>query len=106
MGFKTPTPSLRGLIMPEHYFWLSDTQFARRTDSLDLQPRTDSLDLLPNKVRGVPQVDDRKVISGIIHVIRYGLIWRDAPACYGPHKTVYNREAGARPVSSTASSKP
>ncbi|MDE0527538.1 MAG: transposase [Truepera sp.] len=57
-------------------------------------------------MRGVPRVDDRKVISGIIHVIRYGLIWRDAPACYGPHKTVYNREAGARPVSSTASSKP
>ena len=70
--------------MPEHYFWLSDAQFAR------LQP------LLPNKVRGVPRIDDRKVISGIIHVIRYGLIWRDAPACYGPHKTLYNREAGAR----------
>ncbi len=32
-----------------------------------------------------------KVISGIIHVIRYGLRWRDAPACYGPHKTLYNR---------------
>ena len=88
-------PSLRGLIMPEHYFWLSDTQFARRPDSLDL---------LPNKVCGVPRVDDRKVISGIIHVIRSGLIWRDAPACYGPHKTLYNREAGAVPVSSTRSS--
>ena len=78
--------------MPEHYFWLSDAQFAR------LQP------LLPNKVRGVPRVDDRKVISGIIHVIRSGLIWRDAPACYGPYKTLYNREAGAVPVSSTVSS--
>ena len=55
--------------MPEHYFWLSDAQFAR------LQP------LLPNKVRGVPRVDDRKVISGIIHVIRYGLMWRDTPTC-------------------------
>ncbi len=43
--------------MPDHHFWLSDAQFAR------LQP------LLPNKVRGVPRVDDRKVISGIIHVI-------------------------------------
>ena len=40
---------------------------------------------------GVPRVDDRKVISGIIHVIRNGLRWRDAPAVYGPHKTLYNR---------------
>jgi putative transposase len=31
------------------------------------------------------------VVSGIIHVIRSGLRWRDAPAAYGPHKTLYNR---------------
>ena len=31
------------------------------------------------------------MISGIIHVIRNGLRWRDAPADYGPHKTIYNR---------------
>ena len=65
--------------MSDHHFWLSDRQFAR------IQP------LLPNKPRGVPRVDDRRVISGIIHVIRNGLMWRDAPACYGPHKTLYNR---------------
>ena len=46
---------------------------------------------LPNKSRGVPRVDDRRVISGIVHVIRNGLMWRDAPAAYGPHKTLYNR---------------
>ena len=40
---------------------------------------------------GVPRVDDRKVISGIVFVIRNGLRWRDAPADYGPHKTIYNR---------------
>ena len=40
---------------------------------------------------GVPRVDDRKVISGIIHVIKNGLPWRDAPKIYGPHKTLYNR---------------
>lgn len=40
---------------------------------------------------GVPRVDDRKVISGIIFVIRNGLRWRDAPVDYGPHKTIYNR---------------
>jgi hypothetical protein len=44
--------------------------------------------LLPNKSRGVPRVDDRRVISGIIHVIRRGLMWRDAPERYGPHKTL------------------
>ena len=65
--------------MSEHHFWLSDAQFFR------LRP------LLPNKPRGVPRVDDRRVISGIVHVIRHGLMWRDAPAVYGPHKTLYNR---------------
>jgi putative transposase len=40
---------------------------------------------------GVPRVDDRKVISGIVFVIRNGLRWRDAPKDYGPHKTIYNR---------------
>ena len=40
---------------------------------------------------GVARVDDRRVISGIIYVIRNGLRWRDAPREYGPHKTVYNR---------------
>lgn len=65
--------------MSDHHFWLSEAQFAR------LRP------LLPNKPRGVPRVDDRRVISGIIHVIRNGLMWKDAPAVYGPHKTLYNR---------------
>ena len=36
-------------------------------------------------------MDDRRVISGIIFVIRNGLRWRDVPATYGPHKTIYNR---------------
>jgi transposase len=40
-----------------------------------------------------PHVDDRRVVSGIIHVIRNGLRWRDAPEVYGPHKTLYNRSA-------------
>lgn len=43
------------------------------------------------KSHGVPQVDDRRVISGIIHVLKSGLQWRDAPGEYGPHKTLYNR---------------
>ena len=60
-------------------FWLSEAQFAR------LKP------LLPNKPRGVPRVDDRKVISGIVHVLKAGGRWVDAPAVYGPRKTLYNR---------------
>ena len=62
-----------------HSFWLSDRHFAR------LQP------LLPHKVRGVPRVDDRRVISGILHVLQSGCRRRDAPAAYGPYKTLYNR---------------
>ncbi|MBP7000842.1 MAG: IS5 family transposase [Amaricoccus sp.] len=45
------------------------------------------------KSHGIPRVDDRRVLSGIIHVIRNGLRWRDAPPEYGPHKTLYNRFA-------------
>jgi transposase len=40
---------------------------------------------------GVKRVDDLRVISGIIYVIRNGLRWCDAPEGYGPHKTLYNR---------------
>ena len=40
---------------------------------------------------GIARVDDRRVISGIVFVIRNGLRWRDAPREYGPHKTIYNR---------------
>ena len=60
-------------------FWLSDEQFGR------LAP------LLPTDTRGVPRVDDRRVISGIIHVLKWGGRWADAPAIYGPKKTLYNR---------------
>ena len=40
---------------------------------------------------GIPRVDDRRIVSGIIYVIRGGLMWRNAPKAYGPHKTIYNR---------------
>lgn len=40
---------------------------------------------------GIPRVDDRRVLSGIVFVIKNGLRWRDAPSGYGPHKTLYNR---------------
>lgn len=40
---------------------------------------------------GRPRVDDRRVLSGIVYVIRNGLQWKDAPLGYGPYKTLYNR---------------
>ncbi len=43
------------------------------------------------KSHGKPRIDDRRVLSGIIFINRNGLRWRDAPAAYGPHKTLYNR---------------
>jgi transposase len=41
--------------------------------------------------RTAHRVDDRKTISGIVHVIRSGCRWQDCPSDYGPHMTVYNR---------------
>jgi putative transposase len=40
---------------------------------------------------GVARVDDRRIVSAIVFVIKNGLRWRDAPPEYGPHKTIYNR---------------
>ncbi len=58
--------------------WLSEAQMRRIEPYFPLS-------------HGVPRVDDRRVISGIVFVIRNGLRWRDAPREYGPHKTIYNR---------------
>jgi|GEM_PF-661585 len=55
-------------------FWLSRSQLQRIEPYFPL-------------AHGVPRVDDQRVISGIIHVIRNGLRWRDAPKEYGPRKT-------------------
>ncbi len=65
--------------MSDRYFWLTAEQFSR------LEP------LLPTDTRGMPRVDDRRVVSGIIHVLKSGGRWVDAPDVYGPHKTLYNR---------------
>jgi len=47
--------------------------------------------LLPNKPRGVPRVDDRRVLNGIFWILRTGSPWRDLPERYGAYTTVYNR---------------
>ena len=47
--------------------------------------------MLPNKPRGVPRVNDRRVLNGIFWVLRSGAPWRDLPENYGPYTTCYNR---------------
>ena len=47
--------------------------------------------LLPNKSRGVPRVDDRRVLNGIYWRLRTGSPWADIPERYGPATTCYNR---------------
>lgn len=47
--------------------------------------------LLPNKLRGVPRVDDRRVLNGILWRFRSGAPWAEIPERYGPSTTCYNR---------------
>ena len=65
--------------MRKNLFWLSDEQWKR------IEPH------LPRDVRGVERADDRRVISGIVHVLRSGCRWCDCPPEYGPPTTIYNR---------------
>ncbi|MDR3532241.1 MAG: transposase [Rhodopila sp.] len=60
-------------------YWLSDRQWAA------IEP------LLPMNRRGMKPRDNRRVISGILHVLKSGCRGRDCPEDYGPHTTVYNR---------------
>src|SRR3974390_2024695 len=46
---------------------------------------------LPNKPRGVPRVNDRRVLNAIFWVLRSGAPWRDLPQAFGPYTTCYNR---------------
>ena len=65
--------------MRRNLFWLSDEQWRR------IEP------LLPTDVRGKERADDRRVISGILHVLKSGCRWCDCPPEYGPPTTIYNR---------------
>ncbi len=46
---------------------------------------------MPTNQPGARRVDDRRVLNGIVHVLRSGCRWRDCPAAYGPVSTIYNR---------------
>lgn len=65
--------------MRKQLYWLSDEDWKQ------LEP------LLPRGRRGARRVDDRRVISGIMHMLRSGARWRDCPPEYGPYTTIYNR---------------
>jgi transposase len=65
--------------MRRNLFLLSDEQWER------IEP------YLPRDVRGKARVDDRRVISGILHVLKSGCRWCDCPPEYGPPTTIYNR---------------
>jgi transposase len=60
-------------------FWLDDDAWAA------IEPH------LPSNQPGARRVDDRRIISGIIHVLKSGCRWKDCPPEYGPPTTVYNR---------------
>lgn len=60
-------------------FWLSEAQWAA------IEP------LLPRNQPGAHRKDDRRVISGIVHVLRAGCRWQDCPSVYGPPTRIYNR---------------
>ena len=60
-------------------FWLDDEAW------MAIQPH------LPTNQPGARRVNDRRVISGILRVLKTGCRWRDCPAEYGPHTTIYNR---------------
>jgi len=62
-----------------HLFWLSDAQWAA------IEPH------FPGNQPGALRVDDRRVISGIIHVLKTGCRWCDCPQDYSPSTTIYNR---------------
>ncbi|MFA7264415.1 MAG: IS5 family transposase [Caulobacter sp.] len=60
-------------------YWLDDEAWSK------IEPH------LPRGRRGAHRVDDRRVISGIVHMLQSGARWRDCPVEYGPYTTVYNR---------------
>lgn len=67
--------------MSADLFWFSDEQWSK------IEPH------LPTNQPGPERHDDRRILSGIMHVQKVGCRWKDCPPEYGPHKTIYNRFA-------------
>lgn len=60
-------------------FWLSDEAWAA------IEPH------LPKNQPGARRVDNRRVISGIVRMLKCGGRWADCPSEYGPSTTICNR---------------
>jgi transposase len=67
--------------MDSNLFWFTDEQWSKVVPHL------------PTNQPGPERKDDRRILSGIMHVLKIGCRWQDCPKEYGPHKTVYNRFA-------------
>ena len=67
--------------MNPELFWFNDEQWSK------IEPH------LPRNQPGPERHDDRRILSGIMHVLKVGCRWKDSPPQYGPHKTIYNRFA-------------
>jgi len=65
--------------MSRSLFWLSDEAW------LAIEPH------LPKNQPGARRFNDRRVISGILHVLKSGCRWCYCPADYEPSMTIYNR---------------
>lgn len=65
--------------MSKRVQWLTDDEWSR------IEP------LLPRGRKGAHRVDDRRIVSGIVHMLKCGARWRDCPPEFGPYTTVYNR---------------
>src|ERR1700730_18225865 len=65
--------------MRANLFWFNDEQWAK------IEP------LLPTRQPGPKPQENRRVLSGIMYVLKVGCRWQDCPPEYGPHKTIYNR---------------
>src|ERR1051326_7885343 len=101
-----PPPTLISLLPPHAAFPISHKRYANHLED-DSSSAKGSLTmaryeltefewktirpLLPNKSRGVPRVDDRRILNGIFWVLRSGSPWADVPERYGPPTTIYNR---------------
>ena len=65
--------------MSDTFFWLSDEAWEA------IAP------CLPRNRSGARRLDDRRVMSGIVHVLTTGCRWNDCPAVYGSAALLYNR---------------
>lgn len=76
---KTIAKKLAGKQSNRKLFWLDDLQWSVLRKHL------------PKNQRGAHRQDDRRIISGVIHVLQSGCRWQDCPPEYGPPTTIYNR---------------